>query len=74
MNNRNDGFIYSITVEASLDPGWERHFDQMKICTDRRGFTTIEGSIQDQAALHGILKMIRDLALPLVRLERRNQK
>jgi hypothetical protein len=34
------------------------------------GTTVLEGDITDQAALHGVIRTVRDLGLPLVSLTR----
>jgi hypothetical protein len=34
------------------------------------GTTVLEGDIADQAALHGVIRTVRDLGLPLVSLTR----
>jgi hypothetical protein len=34
------------------------------------GTTALEGDISDQAALHGVIRILRDLGLPLVSLTR----
>ena len=63
---------YVITVQTGLDEHWSRWFDDMTITvSDGAGpaVTTLTGIVTDQAALHGLLDQIRDLALPLLRVE-----
>jgi hypothetical protein len=45
-----------------LDSGWSAWFEGLRITGDQAGPTTIAGPLDDQAALHGLLARIRDLA------------
>lgn len=56
---------YQIRIKGRLDPRWEEWFDGLTITTDN-GDTLITGPVTDQAALHGLLRRVRDMALPLV--------
>jgi hypothetical protein len=56
---------YEIRVRGRLDSRWAASFDGMSLTTDR-GTTTIHGPVVDQAALHGLLRTLRDLGLSLV--------
>ena len=62
--------IYEIRLEGQLDPQWEDWFGGMSITLDKNGETALTGFIVDQAALHGLLKKIRDLGMPLVSVSR----
>lgn len=62
--------IYHIRVRGHLDARWERWFEPMAIARQDNGDTLLAGPIIDQAALHGVLKRIRDLGLPLISMER----
>lgn len=57
---------YAIRVRGALDPEWSAWFDGMTLRCDRPGETLITGPVADQAALHGLLTKVRDLALPLI--------
>lgn len=57
---------YTIEVEEQLDDQWQEWFDGFTISRNAIGQTTMYGSIQDQAALHGVLKKINNLGLTLV--------
>lgn len=61
--------IYEIRVKGYLDQGWSAWFDGLTI-THQDGHTVLRGNLVDEAALHGVLIKIRDLALPLLRLSR----
>jgi hypothetical protein len=56
---------YQIRISGQLDPRWEEWFEGLTITLDG-GDTLITGPVVDQAALHGLLKRVRDLGLPLV--------
>lgn len=61
---------YEIRVKGLLDVDrWAQWFDGMTI-TVQNGETIISGPIPDQAALYGMLSRLRDLALPLISLEK----
>jgi hypothetical protein len=49
-----------------MDTKWSDWFDNLKITHERDETTTIYGSLPDQAALHSILRKIRDLNLQLI--------
>lgn len=59
-------FNYSIRVEGWLPPEWSEWFDGLTITPDSNGETLISGFVEDQSALYGLLKKIRDLGLPLI--------
>ena len=61
---------YAIRVKGRLDSQrWAQWFDGMTI-TVWQGETIISGPVPDQAALYGMLSRLRDLALPLLSVER----
>jgi hypothetical protein len=57
---------YEIRVTGHLDSRWAASFDGMSLTPERGGTTTIHGPVVDQAALHGLLRQLRDLGLSLV--------
>lgn len=66
--------IYQIRIEGHLNPLWEVEFAGLTITPEDNGETWLTGSVVDQAALHGLLRKIRDLGLPLVSVTRLNSK
>lgn len=58
--------VYQIRLKGQLDPGWENWFGGLAITQAENGDSLLTGPLPDQAALHGLLKKIRDLGLPLV--------
>jgi hypothetical protein len=61
---------YEIRVEGVLDSRWSAWFEGLQLSSDEPGQTTIAGPVSDQAALHGLLAKVRDLALPLISVRR----
>ncbi len=45
---------------------WTAWFEGLTISLEEDGDTLLTGPVADQAALHGLLKKIRDLGMPLV--------
>jgi len=58
--------IYRIRIKGHLDPQWTDWFEGLTITLEEGGDTLLTGPIVDQAALHGLLKKVRDLGLPLI--------
>ncbi len=56
---------YQIRITGRLDARWAEWFGGLTITLDD-GDTLITGPVVDQAALHGLLKRVRDLGMPLV--------
>lgn len=57
---------FEIRLKGQLEDRWAQWFDGLTISLDESGNTLLSGSVADQAALHGILKKVRDLGLPLL--------
>jgi len=57
---------YEIRLEGHLEARWVKWFDGLAITLDESGNTLLSGLVADQAALHGLLKKVRDVALPLL--------
>jgi len=58
--------IYQIRIEGHLGQKWMDWFDGLTITLEEDGNTLLTGPVVDQAALHGLLKKVRDLGLPLI--------
>lgn len=58
--------IYQIRLKGHLDSQWTDWFEGLTIMLDEDGDTLLTGPVIDQAALHGLLKKVRDLGMPLV--------
>lgn len=62
--------IYEIRVKGRLDQRWSTWFDGLMISYEGEDITVLRGSLVDEAALHGVLIKVRDLALPLLAVNR----
>jgi hypothetical protein len=60
--------VYQIRIKGHLRGLWADWFNGLTITLEEDGNTLLAGPVIDQAALHGILKKIRDLGLPLLSL------
>jgi hypothetical protein len=58
--------FYEIRIKGHLDAQWMTWFDGLTITLEENGETLLSGHVADQAALHGLLKKVRDLGMPLV--------
>src|SRR5215469_5917003 len=61
---------YEIRVQGRLDQRWSDWFDGLVITYDADENTVLRGPLIDEAALHGVLIRVRDLALPLLAVNR----
>ena len=57
--------VYQIKLEGQLSHQWTDWFDGLNITFADNGDMVLTGPVVDQAALHGLIKKIRDLGLPL---------
>ncbi len=62
--------IYQIRIRGHLDRRWTDWFEGLSITLREDGDTLITGPVVDQAALHGLLKKVRDLGMPLISVNR----
>jgi hypothetical protein len=58
--------IYQIRVKGHLGSQWQDWFGGLTLTLEDNGETLLTGPVVDQAALHGLLKKVRDLGMPLV--------
>ena len=64
--HQRDAGRYEIRVQGRLEARWAAWFDGMALTPESDGTTTIHGPVVDQAALHGLLRKLRDVGLPLI--------
>ena len=62
--------IYQIKIKGHLDNKWSDWFGSMTISLEENEETVVTGPVVDQAELHGLLKQVRDLGMPLVSVNR----
>jgi len=58
--------IYEIRIKGHLSHHWTDWFEGLTITLEEDGDTLLTGAVVDQAALHGLLKKVRDLGMPLL--------
>ena len=58
--------LYEIRIKGHLDNRWAARFEDMTLKLEDNGDTLLTGMVVDQAALHGLLRKVRDLGMPLI--------
>jgi hypothetical protein len=66
----NQPMIYQIRIKGQLDRKWIDWFGDVTITLEESGDTLLTCPVIDQAALHGLLKKVRDLGMPLLSVNR----
>ncbi|WP_420627400.1 hypothetical protein [Candidatus Leptofilum sp.] len=59
-------FAYQIRVKGHLSRQWAEWFEDVVITLEADGNTLLTSPTIDQAALHGLLRKVRDIGLPLL--------
>ncbi len=62
----NQPMVYQIRLQGHLDRQWAEWFGEMTITLTEKGDTLLRGPVVDQAALHGLLRKVRDIGIPLL--------
>lgn len=62
--------LYEIRIRGLLDDRWADWFEGLTITREDNGDTVLTGPVIDQAALHGLLRKVRDLGMPLISITR----
>jgi hypothetical protein len=57
---------YEIQVQGRLSSLWATRFEGMTLTSRGDGTTLLQGPVADQAALHGLLRTLGDLGIPLL--------
>jgi hypothetical protein len=64
--NPGQPMVYQIRIKGHLGREWTDWFGGLAITALDNGETLLTGSVVDQAALYGLLKKVRDVAMPLL--------
>ena len=62
--------IYHIRIQGHLGSEWADWFGGLSVTLQDNGDTLLTGPVVDQAALHGLLRKVRDLGMPLIPVNR----
>ncbi len=62
--------VYRVRLQGHLGRNWTHWFGDVTITLEDNGETLLTGQVVDQAALHGLLRKVRDLGLPLISVTR----
>jgi hypothetical protein len=62
--------VYQIRIQGHLGGQWTDWFGGLNISREDNGETLLAGPVADQAALHGLLRKVRDLGMILVSVNR----
>ena len=68
--NPGQPMIYQIRIKGHLGHQWTDWFEGLTITLEENGETLLTGPVVDDAALHGLLKKVRDLGMPLLSVNR----
>lgn len=66
--------LYEIRLKGHLDIRWAERFEGLSLTCNNDGTTILTGPVVDQASLHGLLRKVRDIGLPLVSVIQVNPK
>ena len=66
VNKLDQPMVYQIRIKGHLGSKWRDWFDGLSITLEDNGDTLLTGPVADQAALHGLLRKVRDLGMPLI--------
>ena len=58
--------FYQIRIKGHLGRQWTDWFGGLTLTLEDNGETLLTGPVIDQAALHGLLKKVRDVGMPLL--------
>lgn len=69
MEDALTGGLYEIVIGGVLDDEWAHWFSDFELMPEGEN-TRLSGTVADQPALHGVLARIRDLGIPILKVQR----
>ena len=69
-SERAQPLVYQIRIKGHLGREWTNWFEGLTLTLEDNGETLLTGPVVDQAALHGLLRKVRDLGVPLLSVSR----
>jgi len=66
INDPGQPAVYQIRIKGHLNEQWVDWFECMNITLEENGNTLLTGRVVDQAALHGLLRKVRDAGMTLL--------
>ena len=70
QHHQSQPMVYQIRLKGHLGSQWTEWFGGLTITLEENGDTLLTGRVVDQAALHGLLRKVRDLGMPLLAVMR----
>jgi hypothetical protein len=70
LSDPNHSVVYQIRVRSHLGTDWTDWFEGLTITCEENGDTLLTGPVVDQAALHGLLRKVRNLGIFLISVNR----
>lgn len=70
LHDPDQSLVYQIRLKGLLDDDWNDWFGGVTVTPEGDGTTVLTCHVVDQAALHGLLRQIRDLGLTLISVNR----
>jgi hypothetical protein len=64
---------YHIRIQGELGREWADWFEGAAVTPEADDVTLLTCEVADQAALHGLLKKLRDLGVPLLSINRADE-
>src|SRR5690348_7084982 len=64
--DREQPTVYEIRIKGHLGREWADWFGGLTVTLEQNGDTSLAGAVPDQAALHGLLRKVRDLGMTLL--------
>ena len=66
IEDHDEPAFYEIRLKGHLDDRWAEWFEGLTLTREDNSETLLTGPVVDQAALHGLLRKVRDLGMPLL--------